>query len=499
MAGIGFELKKMFQKKGLLSVLKAYGYAGIVCTGPMILGVLLLLGIRWLGNMAGASENDLKILNVMVTYTLLISLVLTNIFSLVTTRFTADQLYEEKGQMIMPSFWGSISIMLGIGIPIYGIFLYFSGIDRVEQFLCILFMGELILVWTQINYLTAIKDYQGIMVTFALSISFALMFGYFLSSVMQFHIIYSLMIAVCIAYGIMAIWYQKLLLSYFPKGKSSAFYFLRWFNKYMALSPLGISLALGLFGHLVIMWTSSVRHQVIGLFYEAPVYDISALLAFLSILITTINFVTSVEVNFYPKYRNYFSLFNDGGSLNDIEQAEKEMKMILAQELAYTFTKQFFVTIIFIVAGSMIFPYLPLGMTEDMLGIYRVLCVGYAFYAVGNCVMLIQLYFADNKGAFISGFLFMLVSCFGSVITSRMDIRYYGVGFLAGSVVFALVSLFLLWRYLRKIMENILCNQPIVAKEFHGLCYRISEYAEGRYQKRYPELRLEEDWKEDND
>lgn len=46
MAGIGFELKKMFAKKGLLSVLRAYGYAGIVCVGPMLLGIILLLGIR---------------------------------------------------------------------------------------------------------------------------------------------------------------------------------------------------------------------------------------------------------------------------------------------------------------------------------------------------------------------------------------------------------------------------------------------------------------------
>ena len=38
-----------------------------------------------------------------------------------------------------------------------------------------------------------------------------------------------------------------------------------------------------------------------------------ALLAFLSILTTTVNFVVSVEVQFYPRYRTYYSLFNDGG------------------------------------------------------------------------------------------------------------------------------------------------------------------------------------------
>ena len=42
MAGIGFELKRLFRRKGLFATMRAYGYAGIVCTGPMLLGVLLL-------------------------------------------------------------------------------------------------------------------------------------------------------------------------------------------------------------------------------------------------------------------------------------------------------------------------------------------------------------------------------------------------------------------------------------------------------------------------
>ena len=44
MAGIGFELKKLFSKKGLFALIRAYGYAGIVCTGPMLLGMVLLAG-----------------------------------------------------------------------------------------------------------------------------------------------------------------------------------------------------------------------------------------------------------------------------------------------------------------------------------------------------------------------------------------------------------------------------------------------------------------------
>ena len=42
MAGIGFELKKLFSRRGLFASFRAYGYAGIICTGPMLLGIVLL-------------------------------------------------------------------------------------------------------------------------------------------------------------------------------------------------------------------------------------------------------------------------------------------------------------------------------------------------------------------------------------------------------------------------------------------------------------------------
>lgn len=48
MAGIGFELKKLFNRRGLFAAFRAYGYAGVVCTGPMLLGVVLLLGVIFL-------------------------------------------------------------------------------------------------------------------------------------------------------------------------------------------------------------------------------------------------------------------------------------------------------------------------------------------------------------------------------------------------------------------------------------------------------------------
>ena len=63
MAGIGFELKKLFNRRGLFASFRAYGYAGVVCTGPMLLGIVLLLGVMYLCDKTGGSRHSRELLD----------------------------------------------------------------------------------------------------------------------------------------------------------------------------------------------------------------------------------------------------------------------------------------------------------------------------------------------------------------------------------------------------------------------------------------------------
>ena len=42
MAGIGFEIRKILKKNTLLSVFEAYGYAGLIGSGPWLLSIIAL-------------------------------------------------------------------------------------------------------------------------------------------------------------------------------------------------------------------------------------------------------------------------------------------------------------------------------------------------------------------------------------------------------------------------------------------------------------------------
>lgn len=479
MAGIGFELKKMFRKKGVFALFKAYGYAGVICAGPMLLGILLLLGIVVLSSAAGMAEESRELLICMITYTLLASLTVTSFFSMVVTRFLADMLYEEKEEEILPSFWGSCGIMLVPGGIAYGIFLLFSGISPVLQLLCFCLFGELVVVWNAMSYLTAIKDYRGILLSFSAAAAVTFFCGFCLLKLgaPQEE---GLLLAVFIGYGVMMIWDAVLLYRYFPESGESPFLFLKWMDQFLALAFTGLCINLGLFGHLVIMWLGPIGVLVKGLFYGAPYHDVPALLAFLTILITTVNFVVSVEVNFYPKYRAYYSLFNDGGSIKDILQAEEEMLEVLKNELKYTALKQLFMTAFSISVGGVLIGYLPLGFNDLMYGYFRTLCVGYGMYAVGNTILLILLYFTDYRGALGASILFAVFTGAGTAVSLLFPNVYYGFGFLTGSAVFLAAVLLRLDSFTKRLRYHILSTQPIVPEEKIGMFTKLEYFLERR-------------------
>lgn len=483
MAGIGFELKKLFRKKGVLNTAKAYGYATVICAGPMLLGVLLLLGIMALCGFFRVATHTRELLICMITYTLLASVTVTSFFSMVVTRYVADMLFEEENGSVLPCFWGSTVIMLIIGCILYGVFLCFSGATLLQGILCFVLFGELIIVWNAMSFLSAIKDYRGIFLSFFASVTVSILLGALLLW-LEFPAIEALLFSVSVGYGVMLIWDVVLLHRYFPHTKLGAFTFFKWIDAFLPLALSGLFMNIGMFSHLVIMWTSDIRVHVHGLFYGAPWHDVPALLAFMTALMTTVNFVVSVEVNFYPKYRNHYSLYNDKGTIQDILQSEKEMLDTLKTEVFYTSLKQLLFSAACIALGGYLLDLLPLGFNEIMRGYFRTLCVAYGLYAIGNMLMLILLYFTDYKGACITTALFAACTVVFTLISLLFSNVYYGFGFLLAAMAFVIATAARLDSFTKKLPYYILSVQPLVAEDRSGMFTRLGLFLEKTFERR---------------
>ena len=482
MAGIGFELKRLFHKKGVLNTTKAYGYATVICAGPMLLGVILLLGIMTLCTIFNTATADRELLICMITYTLLASVTVTSFFSMVVTRYVADMLFEEENQAVLPCFWGSTVIMMAVGSVLYGIFLLFSGASLVQGLLCFVLFGELIIVWNAMSFLSAIKDYKGIFMSFLTSVAVSILLGALLLW-LKFPVVEALLFAVSVGYGIMLVWDVILLHRYFPHTSLGAFTFLKWIDAFLPLALSGLFMNIGMFSHLVIMWFSDIKVHLHGLFYGAPWHDVPALLAFMTALMTTVNFVVSVEVNFYPKYRNHYSLYNDKGTIKDILQSEKEMLDTLKTEIFYTALKQLLFTATCIALGGYLLDLLPLGFNEIMRGYFRTLCVAYGLYAIGNMLMLILLYFTDYKGACVTTAIFAISTILLTLVSLLFSNVYYGFGFLIAAMIFVIATALRLDYFTRKLPYYILSVQPLVAEDRSGLFARLGVFLEDKFER----------------
>ena len=483
MAGIGFELKKLFHKKGVLNTAKAYGYATVICAGPMLLGVILLLGIMALCTAFEVATHTRELLICMITYTLLASVTVSSFFSMVVTRYVADMLFEEKNHAVLPCFWGSTVIMMAVGSVLYGIFLLFSGATLFQGLLCFVLFNELIIVWNAMSFLSAIKDYRGIFLSFLTSVAVAIALGALLLW-LRLSVVEALLFAVSVGYGVMLVWNIILLHRYFPHTDLGAFTFLKWIDAFLPLALSGLFMNIGMFSHLVIMWFSDIRVHVHGLFYGAPWHDVPALLAFMTALMTTVNFVVSVEVNFYPKYRNHYSLYNDKGTIKDILQSEKEMLGTLKIEIFYTALKQLLFTAACIALGGYLLDLLPLGFNEIMRGYFRTLCVAYGLYAIGNMLMLILLYFTDYKGACITTALFAGCTIVFTLVSLLFPNVYYGFGFLLAAMAFVIATARRLDYFTKRLPYYILSVQPLVAEDRSGRFSRLGVFLEERFERR---------------
>ena len=486
MAGIGFELKKLFRRKGLFATLRAYGYAGVITTGPMLLSVVLLLGMMFLCRLYGTPEQDQTVLICMITYTLLSSMMVTGFFSMAVTRYLADMLFLNQQKAIMPSFWGSNTIMLAVGCVLYGGFLLFSGAGVFQCILCYILFGAMIVNWNSMSYLTAIKDYKGIMYSFLAAVAASFISGWLLLC-LGVPVIEGLLGAVNVGYGVMLVWDISLLYGYFPRdsrNKETPFAYLKWVDRFWELTLTGFFINLGMFAHIVIIWFSKIGVRVKGLFYGAPYYDVPALMAFLTIMMTTVNFVVSVEVNFFEKYRNYYALYNDKGSYRDIKKAENEMLTVMWSELWYTAVKQVLVTLLAVAFGSILLNRLPLGFNDLMHGYFRVLCIGYGFYAIGNTIVQILMYFTDYEGSLMAAASFAGTSFVLTAVLTRYNTAFYGFGFLLGSALYFLVALFRLNYFTRRLPYFLLCRQPIVSEDKRGMFTRLGLFLDQKFEEK---------------
>jgi len=461
LAGIGFELKKIFQRNSLVS--KAYGYscATVIVSGPTFLAILLLLGLEWIA--ASGADNSWSVLLSLITYSMLGALLTSSVLGQVLARYTADCLYRNDYGRVMPSLNGAYMVLIiPFGLLYAWIVSTAETITLTQKILNWCDYALMTFVYLQLGYLTAIKKYKRLLIWFATGILFALLFAWLFIKVFHFSKITAVENALFLGYGIIFTGNSKELYEEFPSGYGSIFKFLEYVVRRFELVICGFFSIATSFVHIILMWFGEYGMEVDGAFRAAPAYDASAFYAFLVQIPVNIMFVVSVEVNFYTRYASYFDAVSLNGTLRDIDRTRSDMMKSLKNELFRLEIIQFVVLLAYMF--FMKFYLVTIGFTDSLLVIFYLLCVGYAALGLGVAILLLLLYFDSTKYAAVTAVISFAVCGLVTYLTLHNKL-FYGLGLCCGGLVMFLLAAVLLDHYMQDIDNNVFCRQPIFIVE----------------------------------
>ena len=301
MAGIGFTLNRILQKRTYRSTFTAYGYAALISSGPWVLSILSL---ALLGFFTTGSRRELALFYVAVTHVFGFSLIFTGPVQLVLTRYTADRIYDGREEEIFPAFLRAVSTVALIALATGGtFFLGFTSANWWFRFGATELFIAVCCLWLATVLLSAIKDYHhvltcflaGYLASFLLAWSFrshgsgAVMCGFASGQLLLFGLLTATIYRQFGACGNA----QANLFSYFPK--------------HAMLAACGLLYNLGIWSDKFLhWWFSPHKIHMAGALYASPFYDEAVSLSFLSIAPGMAVFLLAMETKFAVHYETFF-------------------------------------------------------------------------------------------------------------------------------------------------------------------------------------------------
>lgn len=455
MAGIGFELKKLFRKFGFFNIFRGVLYASAATIGPIILVITMLLAINAIMKYFYVPYFERDILSGAILYAFVFSLIIATSIGTVLSRYISDKIFNEEEEDIIPSLYGSLALAICISGALGGSLYIFAKLPPLFSFGAYSLMMILSMVFVLMYYVSAIKEYRKITMAFLLGGLLGAIVGVILFYAFKIELIYAILYAMVIWFFFTAVDLLHVIRGFFKIHSKKYFEFLSYFKQYKLIFISGVLYIVGLYVHNFIFWFSPISNVVADTYRSCYTYDMASFLAMFTNLSATVIFVVKIETNFYEKYQKYCYAIM-GGSLSEIEIAKRDMSRIINHELFFITEVQLIITLTLICAGIALLPIMGFGGT--ILDIYPILALGY--YAVFMMYFLIVFlyYFDDQIGAvYISG-VFFSVTVAMTLLSLRLGTAFYGLGLLLGGITAWIVGFFRLKILLRDIDYHMFCK-----------------------------------------
>lgn len=459
MAGIGFELRKVFGKKTLASSIGGIIYASMTTIGPSIVFVGLMIGLRVVLNFFNIREMESLFFMSSFTYMFAVAIVVASLLNTVLSRYISDKIYENKEKDICGSLYGAITVgavISGVtGLIIVGLLWKVEG----ASWILLLPYYSMYVLSTNTNilttYVSALKKYKEVTFIYLIGIALVIPVFIILHKNVGLHILVSVYWGLTGGFFVInALLIGECLKAFGPPGENY-FEFLVWYKKYPLLFISGISYMVGFYISNVIYWFCSDMTAQVSIFKTAPNYDLAIFLAILINLSSMVIFEVKTETVFYEKYIYFLSIL-EKGTYNMIEKARESIQNTLNLQLFFIYEVQLVITITLICLANVFHPYLGIGNEVLRLflltgmGIYCTLCMYFT--------IIFLYYFEDHKAACIGPCVFLVIVTLGSLFCGIVLKDYYTLPLLIGAIAGWLISFLLLKKRIQNLTKYLLCR-----------------------------------------
>jgi polysaccharide biosynthesis protein PelG len=439
MAGIGFELLRLWKQGTYQSLLRVFSLTAMMVSGPGIF-MILSLGIVCLFSLF-TTHNYLISFQFLslVTYLLSSSMIVSALLQYTFSRFMGDKIYSKDFKEVSPNFIGVLLLQLIISIcfSVPVAFYFFSEHNLNLRLLLVSNFIILCLIWTSVVVLTGIKAYRLIIWGFAI--------GYYVMIVV--HILWGrpdicfLLLEFLLAQVILFFFLLYAILDHYPTNECIKFDFLKKENFYFTLVFSNFFYAFGFWIDKYLFWfNTDTSYLLFSPLRLSPLYDLPMFIAILSTIPATSAFLLQIEANFALKYPNYMKTIFQRKTLDEITAIRNELVLAGRQAVLSLFKTQVtMIIIMFLLAGFIFsaFKILPI-----YLNLLLILLIAVGLNVILWGLLNILYYLTQYRHALYVSFLFVFSNCILTLLSLKAGPYYFGYGYgfsLLLSIVLALI------------------------------------------------------------
>ena len=450
MAGIGFELKKLFRRQSLTAKFSAVLYSVFSTIGHLLVVIGALISVKLFLLNSDMPLDDQRLYSSIILYSFVFPLIFTSGLCIIISRYLADMMWQDKTEDILASVYGALVVYCSLASIPAVILLWQAQLGLILSVFAYLLYMMVGIIFILMVYVSALKDYAQISRSFILGMVVAFV-GSFLTvrlSGLQASMTTALVGSFAVGMTLVAAGVLMGVKKYFRVPSTHYFDFLIYMGKYPSLFWFNTFYTLGIYVQNFIFWGYYKTQNSISVFIFSDDFDMATALGVLTILPAIVLFVVRMETSFYDYFREYLRAVNTLTGA-EIEKAKGLMKRRMWQEFFFVAELQILISLVSVVVGIAVLPLV--GLSATIVEIFPNMVAGFLFTYFMFLACTLMQYFENYVDCLRIMVLFLLLNTIFTVLTAQLGAEFYGVGIVFASTVSLIAALL----YLRKTLDSV--------------------------------------------